>query len=92
MEERVDKAYEDMILGLDGEFENYGIFSPLEREILAALAIGKIQPSGVTREVRKPIFTIFKTLTTLMNYGIFERPMKGPYRIADPVFADWPFL
>jgi predicted transcriptional regulator len=79
-----------MILGLDGEFENYfGTFSPLEREILAALAIGKIQPSEVAREVRKPIFNISKTLTTLMNYGIIERPMKGQYRITDPVFADW---
>ena len=90
LEERVGKAYEDMILGLDGEFENYfGTFSPLEREILAALAIGKIQPSEVAREVRKPIFNISKTLTTLMNYGIIERPMKGQYRITDPVFADW---
>lgn len=89
-EEQVDKAYEDMILGLDGEFENYfGTFSPLEREILAALAMGKIQPSEVAREVRKPIFNISKTLTTLMNYGIIERPMKGQYRITDPVFADW---
>lgn len=90
VEEQVDKAYEDMILGLDGEFENYfGTFSPLEREILAALAIGKIQPSEVAREVRKPIFNISKTLTTLINYGIIERPMKGQYRITDPVFADW---
>jgi predicted transcriptional regulator len=39
--------------------------------------------------VRKPIFNISKTLTTLMNYGIIERPMKAQYRIADPVFADW---
>jgi predicted transcriptional regulator len=43
----------------------------------------------VAREVRKPIFNISKTLTTLMNYGIIERPMKGQYRITDPVFADW---
>jgi hypothetical protein len=24
-----------------------------------------------------------------MNYGVIERPMKGQYRIADAVFADW---
>ncbi|MCJ7761174.1 ATP-binding protein [Candidatus Bathyarchaeota archaeon] len=89
-EEQVDGAYEDIVVSLDGEFENYfSNFSPLEREILVALAIGKIQPSEVAREVRKPIFNISKTLTTLMNYGIIEKPMKGQYRITDPVFTDW---
>ena len=89
-EEGVGRAYEDMVLGLDGEFDSYfSTFTPLEREILVALATGKIQPSEVAREVRKPIFNISKTLTTLMNYGVIERPMKGQYRIADAVFADW---
>jgi predicted transcriptional regulator len=79
-----------VILTLDGEFENYFVsFSPLEREVLVALGTGSIQPSEVAREVRKPIFNISKTLTTLINYGIIERPMKGQYRLADPVFADW---
>ena len=89
-EDQVDKAYEDMVVSLDGEFDNYfRNFSPLEREILVALATGSIQPSEVARAVRKPIFNISKTLTTLMNYSIIEKPMKGQYRIADPVFADW---
>ncbi len=89
-EDQVDKAYEDMVVSLDGEFDNYfRNFSPLEREILVALATGSIQPSEVARAVRKPIFNISKTLTTLMNYSIIERPMKGQYRITDPVFADW---
>jgi AAA+ ATPase superfamily predicted ATPase len=88
--EQVDTAYEGMVVSLDGEFENYfSSFSPLEREILVALAMGKIQPSEVAREVRKPIFNISKTLTTLINFGILEKPMKGQYRITDPVFADW---
>jgi AAA+ ATPase superfamily predicted ATPase len=89
-EDQVDKAYEDMVVSLDGEFDNYfRNFSPLEREILVALATGSIQPSEVARAVRKPIFNISKTLTTLMNYSIIEKPMKGQYRITDPVFADW---
>ena len=89
-EEQVDKAYENMVVSLDGEFDNYfSNFSPLEREILVALAIGKIQPSEVARAVRKPIFNISKTLTTLMNYSIIEKPMKGQYRITDPILADW---
>lgn len=89
-EQHVEDAYEDMILGLDGEFENYfATFSPLEREVLVALATGSIQPSEVAREVRKPIFNISKTLTTLINYGVIDRPMKAQYRLADPVFADW---
>jgi len=89
-EEYIDRAYEDMIVSLDGEFENYfAIFSPLEREILLALATGSIQPSEVAREVRKPIFNISKTLITLMNFGVIERPMKGQYRMIDPIFADW---
>ncbi len=89
-EKLVDNVYEHVILTLDGEFENYFVsFSPLEREVLVALGTGSIQPSEVAREVRKPIFNISKTLTTLMNYGMIERPMKGHYRLADPVFADW---
>jgi Predicted ATPase (AAA+ superfamily) len=89
-ETEVDRAYEDMVVSLDGEFDNYySNFSPLEREILVALAIGKIQPSEVARAVRKPIVNISKTLTALMNYSIIEKPMKGQYRITDPVFADW---
>ncbi len=89
-EKGIDRAYDDMILSLDGEFENYfATFSPLEREILLALATGSIKASEVAREVRKPIVNISKTLTALMNQGIIERTMKGQYRIADPVFADW---
>ncbi len=89
-EAQVDKAYENMVVSLDGEFDNYfSNFSPLEREILVALAIGKIQPSEVARAVRKPIVNISKTLTKLMNYSIIEKPMKGQYRITDPIFADW---
>ncbi|MEM3795245.1 MAG: helix-turn-helix domain-containing protein, partial [Thermoprotei archaeon] len=88
--EAVERAYEDMVLGLDGEFENcFNAFTPLEREILVALATGKTQPSEIAREVRKPIFNISKTLTTLMNHGVIERPIKAHYRITDPVFADW---
>jgi hypothetical protein len=89
-EAQVEKAYEDMVMSLDGEFDNYfSNFSPLEREILVVLAIGKIQPSEVAKAVRKPLANISKTLTTLMNYSIIERPMKGQYRITDPIFADW---
>ena len=89
-EEQVEKAYEDMVISLDGEFDIYfSNFSPLEREILVALSIGKIQPSEVARAVRKPIVNISKTLTKLMNYSIIERPMKGQYRITDPIFANW---
>ncbi len=90
VEEKVDKAYEDMVVSLDGEFDDYfSNFSPLEREILVALAIGNIQPSEVARAVRKPIENISKTITKLMNYSVIEKPMKGQYRITDPVFADW---
>jgi hypothetical protein len=89
-EDKVKEAYEDMVLSLDGEFENYfSNFSPLERELLVALASGKIQPSEVAREVRKPIYNVSKTLTRLINYGIVEKPLKGQYRISDPVFVDW---
>jgi AAA+ ATPase superfamily predicted ATPase len=89
-EDAVDRAYENIVIGLDGEFDNYFKFlSPLEREILVALANGKIKPSEVAREVRKPLANISKTLLMLVNYGIIERPMIGQYRISDPVFCDW---
>ena len=85
-EEKVDGAYDDMVVGLDGEFDNYfSTFTPLEREIVVALATGKIQPSEVAREVRKPIFNISKTLTSLINYGVIERPMRAS--IASPTLS-----
>ncbi len=89
-EDAVDTAYENIVISLDGEFDNYFKFlSPLEREILVALANGKIKPSEVARDVRKPLANISKTLLLLVNYGIIERPMIGQYRISDPVFCDW---
>jgi AAA+ ATPase superfamily predicted ATPase len=89
-EDEVKKAYEGMVISLDGEFDNYfSMFSPLEREILVALANGRIRPSEVAREVRKPLANISKTLTMLVNYGTIEKPMAGQYRISDPVFCDW---
>ncbi len=89
-DDAVEKAYENIVIGLDGEFDNYFKYlSPLEREILVALANGKIKPSEVAREVRKPLANISKTLLMLVNYGIIERPMIGQYRISDPVFCDW---
>ena len=51
--------------------------SAADTAVLVALEIGKIQPSEVARAVRKPIVNISKTLTTLMNYSIIEKPMKG---------------
>ena len=89
-EPQVDKAYEDIILGLDGEFENYfAAFSPLDKELLIAIATGKIRASEIAREVRKPIANISKNLTILLNYGVVERPLAGQYRMMDPVFNDW---
>lgn len=86
----VDRAYDKMVMSLDGEFDNYfGSFSPLEREILVALSTGKIKPSEVAREIRRPLVNISKTLTSLTNYETIEKPLPGQYRITDPVFADW---
>ena len=86
----VDKAYEDIVLALDGEFENYfATFSPLDKELLIAIATGKIRASEIAREVRKPMTNISKNLTLLLNYGVVERPLEGQYRMTDPVFNDW---
>jgi DNA-binding transcriptional ArsR family regulator len=86
----ISAAYENTILSLNGEFENYfTTFSPLDKEILIALAIGRIRASEIAREVRKSLPNISKNLTILKNYGIIERPLEGQYRITDPIFADW---
>lgn len=88
--ELIDHAYRDMIQTLDGEFENYFVtFSPLEREILISLSIGKKQANEIAREVRNKLQNISKTLTRLVNYGVVERPLTGRYRLADAVFSDW---
>jgi hypothetical protein len=66
----VKKVYEDVLLGLDGEFDVYfqSLF-PLKMEIFVALAIGKIGPAEIAREARKPMFNISKTLAILVNCG-----------------------
>jgi AAA+ ATPase superfamily predicted ATPase len=86
----VDQAYENIVLALDGEFENYfATFSPLDKELLIAIGSGKIRASEIAREVRKPLANISKNLTLLLNYGVVERPLEGQYRMTDPVFNDW---
>jgi AAA+ ATPase superfamily predicted ATPase len=86
----VNRVYEDMLIGLDGEFETYfSSFSPMEREILIALSTGITKPSEIAREIRKPLVNISKTLKLLMNCGVIERPMMGHYKMSDPVFYDW---
>jgi len=87
---QIERAYEDMILGLDGEFENYfKTFSPTEREILVAISREKSKASEIAREARKQVQNISKELRMLVNYSVIEKPMTGQYRIADPVFSDW---
>lgn len=89
-EAKVNEVYEHMLIGLDGEFETYfGSFSPVEREILIALAIGMKRPSEIAREVGKPMENISKTLKLLLNCGVIERPRTGYYKMSDPVFYDW---
>ncbi len=89
-QDQIQTSYEDMLLSLDGEFQNYfATFSPTEREILAAIASGKSKASEIAREARKQIFNISKDLGKLSNYGIIERPSTGQYRMTDPVFTDW---
>ena len=89
-EQIIDKAYHDMIQTLDGEFENYfTTFSPLEKEILISLAIGKKRAHEIAKEVRNEMQNISKTLTRLVNYGVVDKPLVGQYRLADGVFSDW---
>lgn len=89
-EANVNKVYENMLIGLDGEFETYySSFSPTEREIFIALSLGMKRPSEIAREIRKPLANISKTLKMLLNCGVIEKPRTGYYRISDPVFSDW---
>lgn len=87
---QIESCYDDMLEGLDGEFENYfASLAPLEREILIAIASGKETTAEIARDARKKIFNIPKTLTRLSGYGVIERIGKGNYRITDPVLHDW---
>ncbi|MDG7020691.1 MAG: hypothetical protein JRN23_02020 [Nitrososphaerota archaeon] len=63
-----------MILGPDGPFEDY--LSTLEREILVALATGKIQPGEVARVVRTPIFNSSTTLPSQICWTAGSRPWQ----------------
>lgn len=86
----VQKAYSEMILQLDPDFNNhFGTFSDLEKEILIALAVGVASPAAIATEIRKSMFSLPKTLTRLMNQDVVERYREGRYRLTDPIFADW---
>ncbi len=88
--EAVRLAYNNMLLSLTSEFEALlRELSPLEREVMIAVAIGKSRTSQIAREVRKPITNISKTLATLVSYGLLEKISEGQFRQADPVLADW---
>jgi uncharacterized protein len=88
--QQIEECYENMLDGLEGEFENYfASLARLEREILIAIASGKETTAEIARDTRKKIFNLPKTLTRLSNYGIVARIEKGTYKITDPVLLDW---
>ncbi|MDG6939165.1 MAG: hypothetical protein JRN39_02030 [Nitrososphaerota archaeon] len=90
LDSSIDFAYHEMIRSLDGDFGNYfAAFSPLEREILIALATGKRRANEVATEVRNDMANISKTLKRLVNYGVIERPLIGQYKLSDAVFCGW---
>lgn len=86
----VHKAYEEMLVQLDPDFSSlFATFSDLEKEILIALANGNASPVTIAAEIRKPLTTLPKTLTRLVNQDIVEKPQEGRYRIVDAIFSDW---
>jgi AAA+ ATPase superfamily predicted ATPase len=86
----VQAAYSEMILQLDPDFSNnFAAFSPLEKEILIALATGSKSPAEISAEIRKPMSTLPKTLTRLMNQDTVEKYQEAKYRITDPILSDW---
>lgn len=88
----VQKAYSEMITKLDPDFSNsLGGFSDLEKEILIALSGGFDSPASIASEIRKPMSSLPKTLTRLINQDIVERYREGKYRVSDPVFSEWLF-
>ncbi|HEX9845811.1 MAG TPA: ATP-binding protein [Candidatus Nitrosotenuis sp.] len=89
-ESDVQVAYSEMILQLDPDFNNnFSTFSPLEKEILIALATGSKSPAEISSEIRKPMSTLPKTLTRLMNQDVVEKYQEAKYRITDPILSDW---
>lgn len=89
-ESKVQQAYSELLLQLDPDFNaHFDTYSDLEKEILIALAGGLDTPATIAREIRKPLSSLPKTITRLINQNIIERPREGKYRITDPIFADW---
>lgn len=71
---QIEGCYEDMLDGLDGEFDNYfASLAPLEREILIAIASGKETTVEIGRNAGKKIFNLPKTITRLLSYAIIAR-------------------
>lgn len=86
----VHKAYEEMLVQLDPDFGSlFAAFSDLEKEIIIALANGNESLATIAVEIRKPLTTLPKTLSRLVNQDIIEKPQEGRYRIVDAIFSDW---
>ena len=86
----IDGAYPDMLAQLGGEFEaKFGAASPMEREVLIALAHSKNRAGLMARALQVPMPSIPRALERLIAKDLVEKQPDRRYRIADGVFADW---
>lgn len=88
----VDQAFEDMLWELSAEYETrfehkYGA---AQKAILIELSrSGTVQRTELAERVSRPSEQISASLTALENAMEIEKPARGAYRMADPVFAAW---
>ena len=86
----IERAYPDMLAQIGGDFEaQFGAASPMEREVLIALAHSRNRAGLIARALQAPTSSIPRTLGRLMAKDLVEKQPDRRYRIADGVFADW---
>lgn len=86
----IESAYPDMLAQIGRDLEaQFNMATPMERDVLIALAHSKDRAGALARAIRAPMSSIPRALDRLAAKDMVEKQPDHRYRIADNVFADW---
>ena len=86
----IEAAYPDMLAQIGRDLEaQFSMATPMERDVLVALACSKDRAGALARAIRAPMSSIPRALARLAAKDLVERQPNHRYRITDDVFADW---
>ena len=86
----VDDAYSEMLIQVRPDFEaQFANLSPMEREVLVAIARSRNGAASISKAIRGPMTSIPRVIDRLAYKDLVKKHIEHRYRITDPVFADW---